>query len=69
MLRELGIPEEIREGTYWEIRGYLRPDARLEEEVQRMWIDWSKELLGFREDVPLSRAFDFSVLEEVMERR
>jgi len=69
LLGELGIPEEIREGTYWEIRGYLRPDARLDEDVQRMWIDWSKEVLGLREEVPLSRAFDFSVLEEVMERR
>jgi ABC-type nitrate/sulfonate/bicarbonate transport system substrate-binding protein len=69
LLRDLGIPEELLEGTYWEMRGYLRPDARLPEEVQRMWIDWSREVLGLTEEVPISRVFDFSVLEEVLERR
>jgi hypothetical protein len=51
------------------MRGYLHPDGRLPDHVQRMWMSWSKDILGLSEEVPLGRAFDFSVLEEVLERR
>ena len=64
LLRETGVPEGLLEGTYGEVRGYLRPEGTLPEEVQRLWIDWSRESLGLAEEVPLERVYDFSVLEE-----
>ncbi len=69
LLREVGVPAELLEGSYWEVRGYLRPDGRLPEAVQRLWIEWSKGELGLTEEIPLSRAFDFSVREEVLFQR
>ncbi|HLY66322.1 MAG TPA: hypothetical protein VKU60_12375, partial [Chloroflexota bacterium] len=42
LLRQQGVPDDLLEGTYWETRGYLRPDGRLPEDVQRLWIEWSK---------------------------
>ena len=64
LLRETGVPEELLVGTYGEVRGYLRPEGGLPEEVQRLWVAWSKESLGLTEEVPLERVYDFSVLEE-----
>ncbi len=64
LLRETGVPEELLVGTYGEVRGYLRPEGGLPEEVQRLWVDWCRESLGLTEEVPLERVYDFSVLEE-----
>jgi len=69
LLRKQEVPEALVEGTYWETRGYLRPDGRLPEDVQRMWIEWSKADLGLTEDVPLDRVFDFRILDRVLEHR
>lgn len=69
LLSDLGLPEDLVEGTYWETRGSLRPDGHLPEDVQRLWISWSKEELNLSEDVPPSRVFDFSVLDEVIADR
>jgi len=69
LLSDLGMPADLVEGTYWETRGYLRPDGHLPDDVQRLWIAWSKEELSLTEDVPPGRVFDFSVLDEVIAHR
>jgi hypothetical protein len=67
LIKGLDLPDEVATATYEATRANLRPTGELAQDVRRLWTEWTKPLLGFEEDVPLDRAFDTTVLHEILD--
>ncbi len=66
LMKGLDLSDEVATATYEATRANLRPTGELTQDVQRLWTEWSKPLVGIEEDVPLDRAFDTTVLHEIL---
>ncbi len=64
LTRAQGLPEEFVADTVDITLPQLDADGYLPEATQRRWIDTAANFLGMTETVPLSRVFDFSVLND-----
>ena len=64
LVRAQGVPEPFVAGTVDDALPQLDPDGHLPEATQRRWVDTAAKYIGLPGPVPLSRVFDFSVLDD-----
>jgi ABC-type nitrate/sulfonate/bicarbonate transport system substrate-binding protein len=64
LTRAQGVPEDFVAATVDDTLPQLDGDGHLPEATQRRWVDAAARFLGIDEAVPLSRVFDFSVLDD-----
>ena len=65
LCEQVGIPREEAVVAYDVTRGYMQPVGPLPESIQREWTENAKQLAKVSDVVPISRAFDFSIIREL----